>query len=179
MDQKDIDKLLELRGAWDKFKASKQDSAALKDFYTVAWAYGMETQHHIEAFNESMLIKLLQEYRTAHNNCDLCVGFKDIPPCFEDFSTASCVTTARREIGVDAMYKDLLMMYRLGYSAGLKTLDDLLDGTKDQVIGLPFKDKTRFIRVIDNKLTRCPKAQNYYECKIPDSEFPFTLDWKL
>lgn len=192
MEQKDIDRLLTCRKAIDDHRARKlvarevEASATTankastyltmqtaftnsKDTYlAVLLENGFESYEAFSKFNEDMCIALLMEYRTAYNNCDFCKDYKSTAPCSEDFDTNSCFITSKI-ITIESMYADLLNMYRAG-----NTITD----TKDQVLRLAFGNKFREVTLKDGNLTRCPNFQNYYDCKVPDSEFPFSLVWK-
>ena len=133
MEQQDIDKLLELRAAWDKFKAMDRNAesfSAERDFdgyYKVVWKYGIEQKAEIERFNDEMCLQLLREYRTIGGDCDLCEGWVDIPngkipPCYLAFKEKSCYAGSAARANDGLLYMFMLKRIRVvNKIAGIKT----------------------------------------------------------
>jgi hypothetical protein len=90
MNKVDIDKLLELRAAWDKLKSSKHSEDDRKAFYSVTWKYGIERPDEIANFNDKMLFQFIEEYIPLVGKCDKCDGYKGTPPCKELYRDKSC-----------------------------------------------------------------------------------------
>jgi len=176
MEQSDIDKLLALRSAWDKFKAIQGEKSA-KDFdafYKVFWSYGMEGHIDIAAFNDSMCMQFLRDHCTAHGKCDGCKGYKDIPQCFALWGSLSCAVDPK-SIDFEFYYLLLFKCIRLGLHP------PVVDGSAVQTKVWPTSGfgKPLRIYIYDNKINFvCPPGHGYYDdYNIPFEKAPFDLYW--
>jgi hypothetical protein len=176
MNQSDIDKLLALRSAWDKFKiAKKKAHKDFEDFYQVFWSYGMEARHELAAFNDAMCVQLLREQYPLRGECDLCKGYDGEPPCTTILGNVSCAATGDPQpVNYDMAHPLVLMSLRFGILPPMKG-----DGVQIKEIS-SLKGQNVTLYVYDNKFSsRCPPGHGYYfDYFIPiEDKKPFDLTW--
>jgi hypothetical protein len=179
MEQSDIDKLLALRSAWDKFKSkSKADKLAkdYDDYYMVVWTYGMERRDEIEKFNDEMVMQLLQEYRSVHGECDLCKGLAGDPQCKSLWGSKACgVTGIPVKLDMVSTYDYLFTGIR-NYVLKIKQYEESKTPQSER---LAEWNKNHTVYIWDDKLSFiCPPGHGYYhDYKVKDKDFPFDILW--
>jgi hypothetical protein len=180
MEQSDIDKLLALRSAWDKFKALKEKSKPdFDDFYKVFWSYGMAGHHDLVEFNNAMLLQFIRENYTIHGKCDSCKGYKDTPPCIAIYGANSCSTSKEiRERGIDKelMYNIIFKTLRLNVRMPEKCPINVSKDIHTSGLGV---DKPTTVTISgDTVRLVCPPGHGYYhDYVIPVEKAPFDLYW--
>jgi len=175
MEQSDINKLLELRSAWDKFKAVKEKSEKDFDaFYKVFWTHGMEARHELEEFNNAMCMQLMREIYTLRGECDKCKGYDAVPPCKVNWGAASCAETTPTKLNPELWYHIVLKGLRLGIRP--PKISDTKQTKASQISG---HGKPTHLSIFDNKFyAMCPPGHGYYhDYFIPLEKAPFDLAW--
>ena len=172
MEQSDIDKLLALRSAWDKYKAitAEKSSHDINAYYEVMWTYGIERRDEIAKFNDEMCLQLLREARTMYGECDCCAGYKEIPPCALMFGAKSCFSTGKPSyIDPEQMYMFILIGARLGATAvGTTETYNSLHPKVNAKINIEGK----YIRYI------CPPGHGYYhKHDVSEENARFDIRW--
>ena len=175
MNKEDIEKLLELRAAWDRHKAipaGKKTQQDNDDFYAVFWKHGIADGDGLARFNDQMAIELLKEYRSLHGECDFCKGYDGKPPCTLDHGDKSCF--AMREIArpkPDQVYASLLRGIRAAQGKEYRTDKDgsLIDDSNTY-----FKRTVSCILVGGKLYFGCPPGHGYYlDYTVPDKDLPY------
>ena len=176
MEQSDIDKLLKLRSAWDKFKIAKKTAHKdFEDFYQVFWSYGMQSRHELAAFNDAMIIQLLKEVYTMRGECDQCKGYKGEPPCKLAWGNESCaVIKVPTHQDPDKWYRTILSGIRLGLrpppADTVKHLDRMVTHNSPGTLSV----KGNVFHTI------CPPGHGYYyDYPYPIEKAAFDLTWDV
>jgi hypothetical protein len=160
MRQEDIKKLLKIRAAWDKYKASGPDRSQ-KDtdaYFKVLWSYGIERRDEIAKFNDEMCLALLREYRTIGGQCDFCVGYDGEPPCLTLYKDRSCSATKTPKIEEELMYHSTLVNYRsLLKAMGFKTMLEAETALESGALG-----DMKGITEDGRSYVFCPRGHGYY-----------------
>ena len=129
---------------------------------------GFEEVLEFMQFNDKMCLLLIQEYRTPFIGCDMCKGYREVPPCsafwmsYDSCFDSNIVTTEERAA------KDMLAMYK----AGNKCLS-----LEDGFLELITEEGVRKVHIKDKKISQCPNMQNYYKWDTLDSDLPFEIGW--
>jgi hypothetical protein len=193
MDLKDIDKLLELRAAWDKYKAVKTQKTTqdIDAYYKVVWTYGVERPDEIATFNDRLTFQWLQENLPLRGECDLCDGYKGTPTCVDNFTAKSCILTPEKtpeelkyltnegtfKMG-DTHYMAMLEGIRLGYRPPLKEKGDVANVIPDIKVSSGL---LRLVSITKDRISFfCPEGHGYYsDYVIPLEKAPFDLYWTI
>jgi hypothetical protein len=183
MEQSDINKLLALRSAWDKFKSVKGEKSAsdFDSYYEIIWTHSIADHTQIIKFNDEMIMELLVEYRTIHWECDLCEGYKGIPPCTLLYGNRSCATT-RNALPRKTLDKghDFYLILFLGIKDYARKLQYYKENNVPYEKQLEEWNATHPVSSIvgDRLYTVCPPGHGYYhDYKITDEDLPFNLFW--
>jgi hypothetical protein len=173
MNQSDIDKLLELRSAWDKFKSkakAEKSSQDYDDYYKVVWKHGVETQHDIEEFNHLMIVALFREFRTVHGECDQCKGYEGQKPCITWHGDNACIVTRKVFImDPESCYEDFYNGIVKALTPSIATTADHFDSKGDSpppfhVTKNWWDDSTKKQTISGNRLyVVCPPGHGYYQ----------------
>jgi len=174
--QADIDKLLDIRAAWDKYKAISTEKTAtqIDDYYKVVWSYSIERRDEIEVFNNDMLMQYIKETFTMRGECDKCEGYKGTPPCSNTFGEKGCYNTGSK-INPQEYYYAIFKGIRLGLRPPVK---DAVAYTTDDA-GLVYTGQTKanvFAIDGDKIYLLCPVGHGYYhDYFIPVEKAPCDL----
>jgi hypothetical protein len=177
MNQADIDKLLAIREAWDKYKSvtTEKTAAQIDDYYGVVWSYGIERRDEIEALNDALTMQWIKENLTMHGECDKCEGYKDTPPCNNTFGEKGCFTSG---IGIDPQvyYYAIFKGIRLGLRPPVKGSQIT---TSDNGIVYERQAKANVFAIDGDKIyLMCPVGHGYYhDYFTPVEKAPFALYW--
>lgn len=191
MEQKDIDKLLALRTAWDKYKSIKTQKTTqdIDAYYGVVWAYGIERMDEISTINDAITLQWLRGNLAVHGECDLCDGYKGTPTCVTHFDAKSCILTPKKtpdelkdltDTGAfkmgDIHYMAMLEGIRLGYRPPLKEKGDIANVIPD--VKAP-SGLLRLVSITGDRISFfCPAGHGYYsDYVIPLEKAPFDLYW--
>lgn len=175
MEQTEIDKLLALREAWDKYKSSnREEKEVVDDYYKVLWTYGIERRDEIEKFNNEMCLSLLKEQYTFGGKCDLCGEQKEITPCELYAGIQSCGAT-KNPAPIDEKSEILYYLILASLRTGI-----IPPKNGESIIVTGLKGTERRIYSYDNKFSPwCPPYHGYYfnyEIPIEDKK-PFDISW--
>lgn len=180
MKQSDIDKLLELRAAWDKLKSCGESRAKadLDAYYNVFWKYGMERPDELAAFNEEMCLALVREYRTAYGQCDGCEGYKGTPPCVVLYGENACYHKRQMAHTHEDAYRMLLAGRRLGQTLNTGEISkNYSTSVMSAKHPISFVVNDGYMHII------CPPGHGfYYRCDKSDEEIrreAFTVMWSV